>query len=83
MSFDDAFDDGWASGLHPDDREWVMAEWNGAIAAGVEFDCEFRVVRPSGDIVWVQSHSARVLDVAGGRLRRDGDRHHRSPPGGK
>ena len=66
MSIQDAFDDGWANGLHPDDREWVVAEWEGAIAAGVEFDCEFRAVRPSsGEVSWVHSHSARVPDIAG------------------
>ncbi len=36
-----------------------------AIAAGIEFDCEFRVVLPSGEISWVHSHSARVLDAEG------------------
>ena len=53
------------TGIHPDDRVWVAAEWASAIAAGIEFDCEFRVVLPSGEISWVHSHSARVLDAEG------------------
>ena len=65
MSVEAAFEGGWADGLHPDDRDWVVAEWEAAIVAGVDFDCEFRAVRPSGDVSWVHSHSARVPDVAG------------------
>ena len=64
-SFDDALGGGWATRIHPEDRVWVAAEWANAIAEGIEFDCEFRVVLPSGEISLVHSHSARVLDAEG------------------
>ena len=64
-SFDDALGGGWATRIHPEDCVWVAAEWANAIAEGIEFDCEFRVVLPSGEISLVHSHSARVLDAEG------------------
>ena len=65
ISVDEGLADGWESGVHAEDRPWVLAEWATAIAGGTEFDCEFRVVRPTGEVSWVHSHSARVHDVDG------------------
>jgi diguanylate cyclase (GGDEF)-like protein/PAS domain S-box-containing protein len=64
MTVDEASGDGWADRLHPDDREWVLAAWTRSIDATFEFDAEFRVVGLDGQISWVHSHSARVLDEA-------------------
>jgi diguanylate cyclase (GGDEF)-like protein/PAS domain S-box-containing protein len=63
VSADDALRDGWEGLLHADDRDWVAGEWRSAAAAGIEFDAEFRVVRPTGETLWVHSHSAQVDDA--------------------
>ena len=65
MSFVGSLGGGWVTGVHPEDRVRVAAEWERAIAAAVEFDCEFRIVMPTGEISLVHSHSARVLDAEG------------------
>jgi diguanylate cyclase (GGDEF)-like protein/PAS domain S-box-containing protein len=64
MTVDAAYGDGWADRLHVEDREWVVAAWTRSIDATFEFDAEFRVVRRDGEVSWVHSHSARVLDGA-------------------
>ncbi|HWM21004.1 MAG TPA: PAS domain S-box protein, partial [Ilumatobacteraceae bacterium] len=66
MTVDAAYGNGWTDRLHPDDREWVVAAWTRSIDATFEFDAEFRVVRPSGEVSWVHSHSARVDEAASG-----------------
>jgi diguanylate cyclase (GGDEF)-like protein/PAS domain S-box-containing protein len=61
----DALGDAIGTGIHIEDRERVLAEWNGAIAAGTDFDSEFRVVRPTGETLWVHSHGRMVRSAEG------------------
>lgn len=44
---------GWATSLHPDDRDRVLTEWDEARARGRDFHSEYRYVRPNGTTVWV------------------------------
>ena len=45
--------DGWASALHPDDRDRVYAAWAAAVAERRDFRQEWRWVRKDGSISWV------------------------------
>lgn len=58
--------------IHPDDRELVRTNWQDAIAGIDEYDCEFRVVRPNGEIHWLQGVGEVVRDVAGNVIRMHG-----------
>ena len=51
------------AGVHPDDRERVSAALLG-LAQG-EYDIEFRVVRPDGDVRWVWSRGFPVRNESG------------------
>ena len=55
--------------LHPDDRDAVRAASRAAVASGVPYDIEHRVVRPDGTIRWVHEQ-ANILRDAQGRPRR-------------
>jgi PAS domain S-box-containing protein len=59
--------DGWATGLHPEDRERVVAEWCIAVEKGLPSVSEFRFKRPDGQTVWVQGSAVRFDD--GGQFR--------------
>ena len=48
--------------VHPDDRARVRSTLDAAVAAGAPHELEFRIVRPAGDIRWVD---------AKGRVHRD------------
>jgi two-component system, cell cycle sensor histidine kinase and response regulator CckA len=60
--------------VHPEDRERVTAEVTEADAHGVDFEFEFRIVRPSGEPCWLLARTSsfrgddgelvRVLGVA-------------------
>ncbi|MDF0557026.1 PAS domain S-box protein [Kamptonema sp. UHCC 0994] len=52
-----------ASAIHPDDRERVMAfiEKN----TGVEYDQEYRIVRPDGSICWIRDRAFPIRNEAG------------------
>ncbi|MBN3952047.1 MAG: PAS domain-containing protein [Nostoc sp. NMS7] len=48
--------------LHPDDRDRVLAAVNHAIATGEDYDIEFRVVYPNGNIRWALSQGKVFYD---------------------
>ena len=54
--------EGFLKRIHPDDRGRVRRTLDAAVAAGVPHELEFRIVRPAGDVRWVQSK---------GRVHRD------------
>lgn len=56
---------GWASALHPEDRDSVFAEWGRSARAGVEFDMEFRIRQPGGNERCVHSRAKATLDASG------------------
>ncbi len=41
--------------VHEDDRPGAAAEVERSTAAGGQYDVEYRLIRPSGDVVWVSS----------------------------
>jgi PAS domain S-box-containing protein len=50
---EEAYGDGWARGLHPDDREPVREEWYRAATENLPFELEYRFLRPDGVTTWV------------------------------
>jgi diguanylate cyclase (GGDEF)-like protein/PAS domain S-box-containing protein len=57
--------EGWASMVHPDDRERVLAESRRAQETGEPFVSEYRLVRPDGRIVWIRDHAVLMRDDRG------------------
>lgn len=57
--------DGWASALHPDDRDRVFAAWESAVAAQRDFREEWRWVRKDGSISWVDGIGRPEVDEHG------------------
>ena len=55
----------WLLFVHPDDRDRVATEWNGAVREGRESAAEYRVNATSGQIRWVQGSIQAKLDDAG------------------
>jgi PAS domain S-box-containing protein len=55
----------WANSLHPSDRERCEAQILAAVRGEREFDTEFRIVRPNGEIRHVKA-SSRTLHAADG-----------------
>jgi PAS domain S-box-containing protein len=45
---------GWGNFVHPDDRSWVLAQWQETLATQSEFDADYRFVTPQGQINWVR-----------------------------
>ena len=59
---------GWQQGLHPDDRDWVIAEWKQFIQGNRSFELEYRFQRPDGEVTWVYGQCVAELDANGHRI---------------
>ncbi len=51
---------GWAAIVHPDDVEAAAREWGAALAAGSDYEAEFRIRRADGAWLW---HLVRALPI--------------------
>jgi PAS domain S-box-containing protein len=61
----------WLQGLHPDDRERVEMAYREALQSG-DFDVEFRVVHPNGELRWIRARGYPVRDIGGAYYRLAG-----------
>jgi len=55
----------WRKSLHPDDREWVLAENERHYKNYEPFLCEYRLMRRNGSVVWVRDEAAVIFDDSG------------------
>lgn len=65
LTREEALGDGWATALHPADRERVVASWNAATASKQVFRCEYRFVDRSGNVHWVFGQAIAMRSVDG------------------
>jgi PAS domain S-box-containing protein len=59
----------WADRLYPEDRERCEAEIAAALRGEAEYDCEYRIVRPDGEVRYVKA-AARALRGSNGSVVR-------------
>ncbi len=56
---------GWLDQLHPDDRAPTVSAWEAAVAAGKDFEVEFRIRRRDGEYRWFDTRAVRLRDAQG------------------
>lgn len=62
LSFEESLGNGWASTLHPDDKENIFTEWQRTAESGHEFDYEFRILWPDQSVRYVRSRARPIFD---------------------
>jgi diguanylate cyclase (GGDEF)-like protein/PAS domain S-box-containing protein len=65
MTPEEARGDGWARGLHPEDRARIAAEWQRAVREGRRFQAEYRYRTPAGAVTWVLGQAVAERDDHG------------------
>ena len=53
------------SSVHPEDRERVQAAVEAATSAGSTYECEYRIIRPDGVIVWITERGRAITGEDG------------------
>jgi len=64
--------DGWADTIHPDDRERAKAIAWASVEDHIEYDNEYRAMRPDGNFNWVAVRGAVEYNSSGEPLRMIG-----------
>ncbi|MDJ0618722.1 MAG: PAS domain S-box protein [Calothrix sp. MO_192.B10] len=67
LTLAESLGDAWVKGIHPDDREMVVAAWERFLKNGDEFSLEFRFLTPQGDVRWVFGR-ATAMQSEGGKI---------------
>ena len=55
----------FASVLHPDDRDWVLAGFARMHETGEALECEYRLIAKDGQVVWIHDAAVVVRDDTG------------------
>lgn len=66
--FDGAYS-AWQNGLHPEDVQRAMKEFEDSLLGKRAFDTEFRIRRPDGEVRWLKAYGQVRRDEAGQALR--------------
>lgn len=68
MTFEEAVGDGWAKGIHPEDRERVNRDWKESIDNNKKFYSSFRWQATDGKVTDSEVHAVMVSDHKGEKL---------------
>ena len=55
----------WQQALHPEDREYVIAEQIRTRRENIPFKLEYRILRPDGSVIWVLGNAVVEQDING------------------
>jgi len=61
----EAIGEGWMRTLHPEDRQRVSHKWLNSIKEKTGFSSQYRVVKPTGETVWMYGQAMPEKDDAG------------------
>ncbi|MFO1027323.1 MAG: PAS domain S-box protein [Acetobacteraceae bacterium] len=59
----------WRDSVHPDDRDRVQDAYLAARSAGTLFQCEHRIIRPTGEVRWIRPLGRFLQGAFGEALR--------------
>jgi PAS domain S-box-containing protein len=65
ISLEEGMGIGWQKSIHHDDFSYVMEEWLKCSGQGIPFKMQFRLIQPSGNIVWTFTESEPMFDSKG------------------
>ena len=58
----------WVERLHPEDREWVVITRAEAVENRKSFECEYRMLRSDGRVVWVRDMLSVIPSAEAGAI---------------
>jgi PAS domain S-box-containing protein len=61
--------EGFQRDIHPDDRERVLAGIGGALRQGTDYHIQYRILRPDGEVRWLEARGRVQRDASGGPQR--------------
>ncbi|MEG4444003.1 PAS domain S-box protein [Microcoleus sp. AT9_B5] len=68
LSLEESIGEGWATALYPDDRDRVITAWYNFVQENIPYDCEFRLQRRDGSIIWVLGQAIAETNLDGNTI---------------
>ena len=65
LSMEEALDEGWIKGLHPEDRDSVFSNWQQMVNSEGQWRFEYRFQTPAGKVTWVYGLATPLHDTQG------------------
>jgi PAS domain S-box-containing protein len=65
LSLKESLGDGWAKGLHPEDRDFVFLNWQQMVESKGKWGLEYRFQTPAGKTTWVYGLAVPQRDAMG------------------
>jgi PAS domain S-box-containing protein/putative nucleotidyltransferase with HDIG domain len=65
VSAEEAFGQGWAQTIFPEDRERVLKEWQRCIQQGLPYEMQYRLIHKEGGVAWVKGQAEAIRDAGG------------------
>ncbi|MGD9975376.1 MAG: PAS domain S-box protein [Desulfatirhabdiaceae bacterium] len=65
LSLNESLGDGWTKGLHPEDRDYVLMNWQKMVESEGKWGFEYRFQTPAGKITWVYGLATPQRDALG------------------
>jgi PAS domain S-box-containing protein len=53
---------GWTNSIHPDDHARVFAAWDSTVVVNHQFELEYRMMTPQGQVNWVYGNAIAIKD---------------------
>lgn len=63
LTMQESLGDGWATAIHPEDADRVLAEWKSAVSTGKAYETTMRFLTPAGHMNWVQVSTTPIIDT--------------------
>jgi len=64
--------DAWTNGLHPEDKQKAIDDCNSALKGEKDFNTTFRIVQPSGNILYIKADGLVIRDFENKPIRMIG-----------
>jgi hypothetical protein len=68
LTLEESLGHGWGRAIAPEDREFILAEWQACVREGREFFGEFRFLQPGKEVRWVRAQAAVLRSDSGALL---------------
>jgi PAS domain S-box-containing protein len=62
LTFNEALDSGWRNAIHPEDRDYVMVEWEKSVAKKQEFILDYRFLDKKGKSTYLSAKTTGLYD---------------------
>ncbi|QDT78510.1 Sensory/regulatory protein RpfC [Gimesia maris] len=69
QTYEEWKDKGWIDGIHPDDREQTLRNWQTAFESVTPLDCEYRLCNREGEWCWTSVRAVPQINSEGTVLR--------------